>query len=81
MTRLIIKAGAVTAVVLGAALTYAQSAPQGPADLDPMSRARLPYLQRNDVDERGRKSSTPCPAAVPRASCGARWPSPPITPV
>jgi 4-carboxymuconolactone decarboxylase len=55
MTRLIIKAGAVTAVVLGAALTYAQSAPQGPADLDPMSRARLPYLQRNDVDERGQK--------------------------
>ena len=55
MTRFIIRASAVVALALSAALAYAQSAPRGPADLDPESRARLPYLQRKDMDERAQK--------------------------
>jgi 4-carboxymuconolactone decarboxylase len=55
MTRFIIRASAVVALALSAALAYAQSAPRGPADLDPDSRARLPYLQRKDMDERAQK--------------------------
>jgi alkylhydroperoxidase family enzyme len=55
MTRFIIRASAVVALALSAALAYAQSAPRGAADLDPESRARLPYLQRKDMDERAQK--------------------------
>ena len=46
-----------TALVLLAsgALIAAQSARQLPADLDPASRARLPYLQRKDMDEKNLK--------------------------
>ena len=40
---------------VGAALTYAQSAARLAADLDPDSRARLPYLQRKDMDEPSQK--------------------------
>ena len=36
-------------LTFGALLATAQSA-QLPADLDPQSRARLPYLQRKDLD-------------------------------
>jgi len=39
----------------GALVASAQSAARLPADLDPDSRARLPYLQRKDMDERGQK--------------------------
>src|SRR5215510_9916143 len=39
----------------GAALTFAQSGAKLPADLDPDSRARLPYLQRKDMDESSQK--------------------------
>lgn len=39
----------------GAALASAQSAAKLPADLDPDSRARLPYLQRKDLDEPSQK--------------------------
>ena len=39
----------------GALVAAAQSAARLPADLDPDSRARLPYLQRKDMDERGQK--------------------------
>ena len=55
MIRFIIRASAVVALAVSAALAYAQSAPRGPADLDPESRARLPYLQRKDMDERAQK--------------------------
>ena len=55
MTCLLMRAGGVAALVLGAALAYGQSAAPSPADLDPQSRARLPYLQRKDMDERGQK--------------------------
>jgi len=41
-------------LVTSGALLAAQSATL-PADLDPGSRARLPYLQRKDVDEANRK--------------------------
>jgi 4-carboxymuconolactone decarboxylase len=39
----------------GALIVAAQSAAKLPADLDPDSRARIPYLQRKDLDERGQK--------------------------
>ena len=38
-----------------AVFVAAQSAAKLPADLDPDSRARLPYLQRKDMDERAQK--------------------------
>jgi len=39
----------------GAVLAQAQSATKLPSDLDPDSRARLPYLQRKDMDEKNQK--------------------------
>jgi 4-carboxymuconolactone decarboxylase len=42
-------------LLAAATLGYAQSAPRLPADLDPGSRARLPYLQRKDLDEASQK--------------------------
>ena len=49
--------GAAFLVLTSAALVgAAQSAARLPADLDPDSRARLPYLQRKDMDERGQKT-------------------------
>ena len=46
-----------TAVLLtcGVLLAAAQSVAPLPADLDPQSRARLPYLQRKDLDENAQK--------------------------
>jgi 4-carboxymuconolactone decarboxylase len=39
----------------GVLLAAAQSVAPLPADLDPQSRARLPYLQRKDMDENAQK--------------------------
>lgn len=39
----------------GALLAAAQSTAPLPSDLDPQSRARLPYLQRTDLDENAQK--------------------------
>ena len=39
----------------GVLFAAAQSAATLPADLDPQSRARLPYLQRKDMDENNQK--------------------------
>ena len=55
MTSFMARVGVVAMLGLGTAMAYAQSGAQGPADLDPDSRARLPYLQRKDMDERGQK--------------------------
>lgn len=49
----------------GAILASAQSAARLPADLDPDSRARLPYLQRKDMDERGQKIFDTLPGRSP----------------
>src|SRR5262245_30312974 len=49
----------------GAALTYAQSAAKLPSDLDPDSRARLPYLQRKDMDESNQKIFDKLPGRSP----------------
>ena len=49
----------------GAALTYAQSAAKSPADLDPDSRSRLPYLQRKDMDESSQKIFDKLPGRSP----------------
>ena len=42
-------------LTLGVVLAAAQSAGPLPSDLDPQSRARLPYLQRKDMDENAQK--------------------------
>jgi hypothetical protein len=47
--------GAVLLLTAGAVLATAQSTAPLPADLDPQSRARLPYLQRKDLDENAQK--------------------------
>lgn len=47
--------GACMIAVSAAVAAYAQSAGPLPADLDPASRARLPYLQRKDFDETAQK--------------------------
>jgi 4-carboxymuconolactone decarboxylase len=57
--------GAAFLVLASAALTYAQSAAKPPADLDPDSRARLPYLQRKDMDESSQKIFDKLPGRSP----------------
>jgi 4-carboxymuconolactone decarboxylase len=53
-------------LVLGAVLASAQSASSTlPADLDPTSRARLPYLQRKDLDEKAQKTFDTLPGRSP----------------
>jgi 4-carboxymuconolactone decarboxylase len=52
-------------LMLGAALATAQSTPKLPADLDPDSRARLPYLQRKDMDEKTQKIFDTLPGRSP----------------
>jgi 4-carboxymuconolactone decarboxylase len=55
--RYVHRSTAVLLLVVGAAVgaALAQSSGKPPADLDPDSRARLPYLQRKTMDERGLK--------------------------
>jgi len=43
--------GAVLLLASGAFAAAAQSTPKLPSDLDPASRARLPYLQRKNLDQ------------------------------
>ena len=47
--------GAALLLLASGALAPPQSTAKLPADLDPDSRARVPYLQRKDLDERGQK--------------------------
>ena len=49
----------------GIVVGSAQSTAKLPADLDPNSRARLPYLQRKDMDERGQKTYDTLPGRSP----------------
>ena len=49
----------------GAVLAQAQSATKLPSDLDPDSRARLPYLQRKDMDEKNQKIFDTLPGRSP----------------
>jgi 4-carboxymuconolactone decarboxylase len=49
----------------GALVAAAQSAAKLPADLDPDSRARLPYLQRKNLDEKGQKIYDTLPGRSP----------------
>jgi len=53
--RHVLWGAALLMLAVGAALASAQSAAKLPADLDPDSRARLPYLQRKDMDEANQK--------------------------
>jgi 4-carboxymuconolactone decarboxylase len=52
-------------VAAGAVLAFAQSGAKLPADLDPDSRARLPYLQRKDMDERAQRIFDTLPGRSP----------------
>jgi 4-carboxymuconolactone decarboxylase len=54
LTRRHLSWGAALLLAFGTLLA-AQSAATLPADLDPQSRARLPYLQRKDMDENAQK--------------------------
>ena len=45
-------------------IAYAQS--KLPADLDPQSRARLPYLKNSEMDAKGKKSLDTLSARVER---------------
>jgi 4-carboxymuconolactone decarboxylase len=56
---------AVLMLTSGAVLAFAQSAAKLPADLDPDSRARLPYLQRKDMDEASQKIFDKLPGRSP----------------
>ena len=59
--------GGVVLLLLGAGVlaAAAQSAGKLPADLDADSRARLPYLQRKDMDEPGQKIYDTLPGKSP----------------
>jgi 4-carboxymuconolactone decarboxylase len=75
--------GGVMALLLaaGTVLAAAQSGSSLPADLDPQSRARLPYLQRKDLDERAQKIYDTLPGRGPEGvlrgplACAAYNPS------
>ena len=56
-------------LVLFTALAAGQSATL-PADLDPASRARLPYLQRKDMDEKSQKTFDVLPGRSPEGVLG-----------
>jgi 4-carboxymuconolactone decarboxylase len=58
-------AGVLLLLTAGAMVAAAQSAAKLPADLDPDSRARLPYLQRKELDERAQKIYDTLPGRSP----------------
>jgi len=66
MTSRYLRSGAALLVLVsGGLLVSAQSTARLPADLDPDSRARLPYLQRGNLNERGRKIYDTLPGRSP----------------
>jgi 4-carboxymuconolactone decarboxylase len=66
MTNRYLRSGtALLLLVSGGLLASAQSIAKLPPDLDPDSRARLPYLQRKDMDERGQKIFDTLPGRSP----------------
>jgi 4-carboxymuconolactone decarboxylase len=66
MTNRYLRSGAALLLLgSGGLLASAQSTARLPADLDPDSRARLPYLQRGNLDERGQKIYDTLPGRSP----------------
>ncbi len=59
------RAAAALLLCSSALVAAAQSGGKLPADLDPESRARLPYLQRKTMDERGQKIYDTLPGKSP----------------
>src|SRR5215216_3761019 len=57
-------------LISGVALARAQAPATLPADLDPESRARLPYLQRKNLDEAGQKIFDTLPGRSPAGVLG-----------
>src|SRR3954454_10074417 len=64
MTNGFRQSGTALLLLVSGGLLAAQSAGL-PSDLDPGSRARLPYLQRKDMDERGQKIYDTLPGKSP----------------
>jgi 4-carboxymuconolactone decarboxylase len=60
-----LQCGAAFLLLTSGAVAYAQSAARLPADLDPDSRARLPYLQRKDMDAASQKIFDTLPGRSP----------------
>ena len=56
---------AVASILAAAIAAFAQTAARLPADLDPDSRARLPYLQRKNLDEASQKIFDVLPGRSP----------------
>lgn len=57
-------------MMLGALPASAQSTGALPADIDPDSRARLPYLERQDLDEAGQQVFDQLPGRTPDGKLG-----------
>jgi 4-carboxymuconolactone decarboxylase len=57
-------------MIANAVLSSAQSAAGLPADINPDSRARLPYVQRKNLDEAGQKVFDVLPGRRPDGSLG-----------
>jgi 4-carboxymuconolactone decarboxylase len=67
VSRTVYRRGAVAFLLLagGAFTAWSQSGPKLAPDLDPQSRARLPYLQRKDMDEAAQKIYDTLPGKSP----------------
>jgi 4-carboxymuconolactone decarboxylase len=63
--RQLLRGAAFLLLASGALVASAQSGAKLPADLDANSRARVPYLQRKDMDERGQKIYDTLPGRSP----------------
>jgi 4-carboxymuconolactone decarboxylase len=63
--RQLLRGAAFLLLASGALVASAQSDAKLPADLDADSRARVPYLQRKDMDERGQKIYDTLPGRSP----------------
>ena len=61
---------AILAIAACAFAAYAQSAAPLPADINPDSRARLPYLQRKNMDEANQKIFDVLPGRSPEGVLG-----------
>lgn len=70
LQRLMLSSAALVVLVAGALPFFAQSAPKLPPDIHPDSLARLPYLQRKDLDETNQKIFDVLPGRSPNGTLG-----------
>ena len=62
--------GALLLILAGSLMAAAQQTPKAPADLDPESHARLPYVQRKDLDEKAQQIFDKLPGRRPDGALG-----------